>query len=33
MMWTAVDEVDTELCIRSYKGIFKTQIADDTMYC
>lgn len=33
MMWTAVDEVDTELCIRSYKGMFKTQIADDTMYC
>ena len=33
MMWTAVDEVDTELCIRSYKGIFGTQITDDTMYC
>lgn len=33
MMWTAVDEVETELCIRSYKGIFETQITDDTMYC
>lgn len=32
-MWTAGDEVDTELCIRSYKGIYQTQITCDTMYC
>lgn len=32
MVWTPVDEVDTELCIRSYKGTFKTKITDDTMY-
>lgn len=28
-----MDELDTELCIRSYKGAFETQITNDTMYC
>lgn len=33
MIWTAVDEVDRELCIRSYKGTFKTEITHGTVCC